>query len=359
MKKVCMIVPSFEAKGGITTVVNGYPGSELEKHFQMRYIETYCDGSKWKKLGKAIGAYLEFLKVLLTDKPDLLHIHAAFGASFYRKVPFIYLAGFLRIPVIIHVHCSEMDRFYFNTTKCRQKFIRLTFKRCVRIISLSERLKEELSQIAPKEKIEVITNYGMLQGNLTGAAERTGKHVLFLGFLSELKGCLDIPEIVAKVKREIGDVQVTLAGTGTAEAVAQIHNKAEQFSTAKNIVMPGWVRGSEKAQLLRISDVFVLPSYTEALPMSILEAMGYGLPVVSTTVGGIPQLVEHGVNGYLYEPGDVDGFAEGILRLLRDPELRDRMGKAGYDRVKECFSFEAHTEKIIQLYDKVILGESI
>ena len=114
MKKICMIVPSFEAKGGITAVVSGYRGSELEEQYNIRYIETYCDGGKVRKFWKAVCAYVSFLVTLVSFKPDLIHIHSSFGASFYRKVPFIYIGSALRIPVVNHMHGSEVDRFYRN-----------------------------------------------------------------------------------------------------------------------------------------------------------------------------------------------------------------------------------------------------
>ena len=354
-----MIVPSFEAKGGITTVVNGYPGSELEKHFQMRYIETYCDGSKWKKLGKAIGAYLEFLKVLLTDKPDLLHIHAAFGASFYRKAPFVYLAYFLNVPVILHIHGAEWSPFFSEASGAEKKWKKKIINKCSRIIVLSDEWGKKLEEATASDKIAVVENFSAITDFEKSNTNQSKWKVLFLGFLCKRKGCFNIPDVVTKVCNEMENVTFILAGSGEDEDYQCLIELIQKYDCENHVDFPGWIRGKEKEELLKIADIFFLPSYAEGMPMSILEAMGYGLPVVSTTVGGIPQLVEHGVNGYLYEPGDVDGFTEGILRLLRDPELRDRMGKAGYDRVKESFSFEAHTEKIIQLYDKVIFGESI
>lgn len=87
MKKVVMVVPSFSAKGGISSVVNGYRGSELEKKYKIKYIESYCDGSKVKKICKAMEAYFLFFKEMAINKPDLVHIHSSFGGSFYRKLP--------------------------------------------------------------------------------------------------------------------------------------------------------------------------------------------------------------------------------------------------------------------------------
>ena len=109
VKKVCMVVPSFSAKGGIASVVSGYRGSALEKAYDIRYIETYSDVSKAKKLWKAVASYFKFIHLLIFWKPDMVHIHSSFGASFYRKLPFIWLSSWFHIPIVNHIHGSAID----------------------------------------------------------------------------------------------------------------------------------------------------------------------------------------------------------------------------------------------------------
>ena len=86
------------------------------------------------------------------------------------------------------------------------------------------------------------------------------------------------------------------------------------------------------------ADIFILPSYNEGLPMSILEAMSYGLPVISTPVGGIPEIVKDGVNGYLIFPGDNEALAEKIELLAKNKELRLRMGQENYKLVSQKYN---------------------
>ena len=125
--KVCMIVQSPMVKGGIAAVVNGYRGSRLEEEFDITYIESYKDGGKLTKLIKAIQGYLLFIKTLLGDKPDLVHIHSSFGPSFYRKLPFIYMASWFGIPIINHIHGADFDAFFMNADKKKQKLIKTKF----------------------------------------------------------------------------------------------------------------------------------------------------------------------------------------------------------------------------------------
>ena len=112
----------------------------------------------------------------------------------------------------------------------------------------------------------------------------------------------------------------------------------QQKGIEKNVVFPGWVRGEEKDKLLRESDLFFLPSYNEGMPMSILEAMGYGLPIISTPVGGIPKIVHNGKNGYLCEAGDVQAFSNALIEILTNDESRKRFANFSMEIVrKEIF----------------------
>ena len=349
MKRICMILPSFTARGGIASVARGYQGSALEEKYQMHYIETYCDGGKGAKLWKAVSAYAAFLKELLFCKPYLIHIHSSFGASFYRKLPFVWLASWLHIPVVNHIHGSEFSRFFREAPAWEKKIKRKTFSMCDAVVVLTEQWRQEFSEMIDVSKTAVIPNYAKLRFR-----SDTGKTVLFLGFLSKLKGCFDIPEIVNLVKEQIPDVRFVLAGAGEEGDVRQIKSLTEEYGVTENIVFPGWVGEKEKAQELEKAAIYFLPSYTEGMPMSILEAMGYGLPVVSSNVGGIPQLVTHGENGLLCEPGDVHAFAGAIVSLLTDEQRRGRMGQKSFDILQEKYTLEAHITRIACIYDALL-----
>ena len=353
MKKICMIVPGFEAKGGIASVVKGYRGSELEKKYNIHYIETYCDGSKFTKLLKAIRAYACFIKELIMFRPDLLHIHSSFGASFYRKLPFIWAGALLQIPVVNHVHGADWTEFYTEASRVRKAIIRKSYRRCSDMVALSQTWHRNLCEVVDEEKIHIVHNYGpTIPETVTEQPEPNT--VLFLGFLCERKGCFDIPEIISLVKAKRNNVRFILAGSGNEADVAEINARIRQYQVQDHVIFPGWVKDSQKEELLKRASLFFLPSYAEGMPMSILEAMGAGLPVVSSNVGGIPQLVEQGKNGYLCEPGDVQAFADAIVHILKDEEIRSRMGKKSLNIMKESYTLDAHTAQLGRIYDVLL-----
>lgn len=357
MKKVCMIVPNRMVKGGIASVVNGYRGSKLEKDYDITYVESYTDGSKLTKLFKGISGYIQFIKVLLTNKPDIVHIHSSFGPSFYRKMPFIYMASWAKIPIVNHIHGADFDEFYVNASESKKKKVKKIYEKCSVLIALSEEWKECLSQIVSPSKISIVENYSILHEDaLKQRLERKCNNiVLFLGELGKRKGCYDIPEVIAQVKKSIPDVRFVLAGAGDEVDEKAIKELIAEKGVSDNVKFPGWVRGDTKDKLLREADVFFLPSYNEGMPMSVLDAMGYGFPVVSTNVGGIPKIVHDGENGYCCDPGDVNRFVKRITKILLDGKERKSFGEASWKIVKEGYSLEAHLNRIEQAYKQVLL----
>lgn len=352
-----MIVQDPATKGGIAAVVNGYRGSDLEKEYDVTYVESYRDGSKIGKFTKAVSAYFKFIRLILADKPDLVHVHSSFGPSFYRKIPFIYLASWAGIPVVNHIHGAEFDPFYTNAGERKKKRVRKVYGRCSILIALSDEWKTRLEGIFPSERIRVISNYSIIHEDALAdrTLRRSDGKVLFLGELGERKGCHDIPAVASQVCEKFPGAEFILGGEGTPDETERLKR---EFRDAKvdGVSFPGWVRGDRKDEQLREADVFFLPSYNEGMPMAVLDAMGYGLPVVSTCVGGIPHIVRDGENGWCCKPGDTRAMSECIIKLLGDDELRHTAGMASMNIVKERYSLKYHLEQLCAVYSEV-LGE--
>jgi glycosyltransferase involved in cell wall biosynthesis len=337
-------------KGGIAAVVNGYYDSRLERDYNIVYVESYKDGNKVQKTLKAAGGYLHFMKVLMIDKPDVIHMHTSFGPSFFRSIPFIYIASWARKPMINHIHGADFEAFYMSASERKKNLIRKTYDKCAALIALSEEWKARLSQVVTAEKVSIIENYSILhedalQQKLTRSCHNT---VLFLGEIGRRKGCYDIPAIVEQVVKAVPDVKFILGGSGDTKQITAL---LEEKGIKNNVLLPGWVRGVDKDRLLREADVFLLPSYNEGMPMSILDAMGYGLPIVSTDVGGISKLVHNGHNGYLCQAGDIAELSASIVRLLQDIGSLKAYGKNSFSIVKNKYALDVHLDRLETLYN--------
>lgn len=351
-----MVVPNSMVKGGIAAVVNGYRGSQLEKDYDVIYVESYKNGGKLTKLLKAINGYFHFLKVILIDKPDLIHIHSSFGPSFYRKLPFIYMASQAKIPIINHIHGADFDDFYVKASTKKKDLIKKVYRKCSKSIALSAEWKKQLSTIVPASKIIIIENYSILYEDAFQERQKRScnNQVLFLGELGKRKGCYDIPAVAKLVAEEIPHVKFLLCGTGNETDEKAIRKLIKEKNVETNFAFAGWIRNEKKDRALRDSDIFFLPSYNEGMPMSILDAMGYGLPIISTNVGGILQIVHDGENGVCCNPGDIDTMATGIIELLTDGQKRNEASKASLDIIRSGYSLERHIRKLEALYEEVI-----
>jgi glycosyltransferase involved in cell wall biosynthesis len=158
--------------------------------------------------------------------------------------------------------------------------------------------------------------------------------------------------VVEIVVKTIPDVKFVLCGAGSNEDEIAIKQLVKEKGVEANVFFPGWVRDEKKDRVLRDSDVFFLPSYNEGMPMSILDAMGYGLPVISTNVGGIPKIVHDGENGTCCDVGDIVGFANEIISILADEERKKSAAKASIVIVENRYSLEAHLSSLEKLYEE-------
>lgn len=344
--KICMIIPNEEVKGGIATVVNGYKKRGFQEKYRITYVESYCDGSKGKKIKKAVKSYLEYSKILCTDKPELIHIHSSFGGSFYRKLPFILLSRLFGVKIINHIHGAEFDKFYENAGAKKRQLVKKVYSLCDALIALSDEWKERLGTMIEEEKIYVIENYC----EIPGQEGKKKKQILFLGELSHRKGCYDLAQIYRKIIEETGRIPLIVAGDGEMEKVKATFQSFEK----EDVTFPGWVRGEEKEKLLSESEYFLFPSYNEGMPMAVLEAMAHGMAIVTTNVGGIPKLIEDGKEGFLCDPGDVNELGKKMSLLIQDTVLREECKNSCKRKAIENYSINSHMARMEEVYDKVL-----
>jgi len=171
--------------------------------------------------------------------------------------------------------------------------------------------------------------------------------VLFLGKICAKKGAWDLLEAAACVKKHIPNVRVMFAGNGE---MNELNTRAAALGIESAVDVRGWIEGRAKMQMMAECAVVVLPSYTEGLPMTVLEAMATGAPIVATKVGGIPDVVEDGVDGLLVEPGDIVGLAHALEQLLASSALRAKLSLAAKSKVVERFTPQRIIPTIEGLY---------
>jgi glycosyltransferase involved in cell wall biosynthesis len=184
-----------------------------------------------------------------------------------------------------------------------------------------------------------------------GYKERSSNTILFLGRLEREKGIFELVDSVAKIRAEFPNTKLQFAGCGDVDG---IRDRAKQLGIGENVEFLGWVSGTAKTSALAEAAIFVLPSYSEGLPIGLLEAMAASLPIVATAVGGIPDLVTDGTSGLLVQPKDPDALAGALLNLLRDPSLRARLGNEARRQIEERYASARVMPQIDALYRRLI-----
>jgi glycosyltransferase involved in cell wall biosynthesis len=314
----------------------------------MIYLPTQCDKSKFHKLLIFLKGYGQFASLLARREVSALHAHVASRSSFLRKSVFIMSSFVAGKPVIFHLHGGEFMQYYAQECgPLRKWLIRFILDHCAVVVVLSRAWQVILARITKSRNVVCIPNPVLFQTPNKLRSPRESRTLLFLGRVKKEKGLYDLFEAVAKLSIQFPDLRIFAGGDGN---IKELSEHAGQLRIQGRVTFFGWVEGDQKQDLLARATIFVLPSYNEALPVAILEAMAVGLPIISTTVGGIPDAVENGVEGLLIAPGNVDALVTAIAKLLLDPELRQQMGEAAVRKVRGQFSSDRIIRRIETLY---------
>lgn len=301
----------------------------------------------------------------MRKKYDLVHFH---GAS----LPLIIclpLLKLLRKKVIAKVLASGLGT---EAGSLRGRYLFLgnimayILKKADLFIAISQEIADGLRKDGiPPERIKHITNFvdtdkfQPINNNERHMFKRTlslDENIVinFTGRIVGRKG-LDIL-IHAFTKNSELTLSSRLLIVGTGQDEQRVKEMVSDLGIGDKVRFLG--HSSEVARYYQTSDIFVLPSYAEGMPNSLLEAMACGLPVIASRIGGVVDVVEDGKSGILFEPGDVSGLASAMIRLLQDDELRQRLGLEARKRIVENFSIDRIAEEYIELYEEIIAHSS-
>lgn len=220
--------------------------------------------------------------------------------------------------------------------------VRRALREATTVLVLGESQVEPIAEVAQHRRIAVVPNGLAKPPAAQDPVSDAGPCVFtFLGAVRASKGALLAIRAVGQAVRSGADARLVFAGEPPrGEELTHMHDEIRDAGIEDRVVLRGTVSGDDKWRLLRETDVFLLPSYAEGQPWSILEAMAVGLPVISTRVGAVPDTVVDGVTGILVEPGDEEALANAVTKLALRPDVRHAMGAAARARVTECFTLE-------------------
>jgi glycosyltransferase involved in cell wall biosynthesis len=366
--RVLMLGASLDVKGGITSVeklILQHAPAQLT----IDHIPTFAPGSARHNIQVFIKAALKLTQALLSrQKVDIIHIHFSERGSTFRKLILFAIALNFRQPILLHAHGATYQEFFAELPAIVRNGITHLFKKCTKMIVLSENWQAFYTQAFQLTAAQTEVLYNPV--NVPPDVPQRSSHIttfVFLGRIGRRGGALDSQSVMAFPQQDKGafdliqafallsenersKAKLILAGNGDIEQAQQL---AESLNLGTSVHIQSWLSASERDALLQSADVFVLPSYNEGLPMSMLEAMAWGLPVIVTPVGGIPEVITHEQNGLLIEPGNCPELAQAMRRLLNHAELRRTLGEAARNRVQPL-KIENYMVALLELYQSVV-----
>ena len=294
-------------------------------------------------------------EVAVKERLDVIHCHYAIPHAAAAWMARELLAKERRLPIVTTLHGTDItlvgqDPSYYTVT-------RFSIEQSDAITAVSEYLREETVRAfgSPRERIAVIPNFVDL-AEFHPPEERCSGYppnervLMHISNMRPVKRLLDVVHIFARVNAEVPS-RLVLVGDGPERDAAE--RELAKLGLADRARCVGKVE--DVAEVLRWADLYLLPSNLESFGLSALEAMATGVPVIGTRAGGLPEVVQHGVCGFLGEPGDVEGMAQGAVALLKDAGRWRQFSQAARERAA-MFAIEKVVPRYEEVYAAVVAG---
>jgi glycosyltransferase involved in cell wall biosynthesis len=366
---VSYLTQGLANRGYDTTLVAGAVGrgeesmAYIAEHRGVR-VESLDDLHREISPLRDARAILRLARIMRRDRPTILHTHTAKAGAVGRIAAL--LAGGARPRIIVHTFHGHVLRGYFNP------LVALAFRLLERwlatfttsLIAVSPEVRDDLVQlgVAPKEKFVIVRLGISLDERVGGNSDVRGetRRVLgvspeafvvgWVGRMTAVKRTDDVLLAFQRLLDENGDSYLCLVGDGPDRA--HLERYAHELGIAQRCLFLGYQ--DDVARFYAAMDVLLLPSANEGTPVSVIEALAAGRPVVATRVGGVPDVVREGTDGFLVDVGDTDGLAARLGELARDPDRRAEMGERGRAHVFERYAVDRLVDDVDRLYRSLL-----
>jgi len=347
--KVLQLGPSLDVRGGVSSVeqlICDY----LPSYASIRHVPTMTEGSKLAKAAVFTRAVHTLSRALEDIDPPIVHIHFASRGSTLRKCILANMVLRARRPLILHAHGAGFDQFHRGLPAPARRLVSRVLQQASVLIALSSQWRDfyvQECEVSPSQVV-VLPNPVRVPARIPDRAGRTNVQFLHLGRLGRRKGGYDLLDAFAALPEEMRNrAKLVLAGDGDVEGMQKL---AAPFGDRIR-VLP-WVDSHERDRLLAESDVFVLPSYAEGVPMSLLEAMAAGLPSITTPVGGIPDVFTQGAEGLLVAPGDAGQLRAAMSTFITDESARLAAGRRAHESAR-VHDVHAYARRLADIYQRI------
>jgi len=325
MSNILITVPNLSTLGGVSNLWNSlFLAFKEIKNIEFNILEI---GGHGKNPIGVIKDQWRFHKSLKSDI-DLAFLNPSLIIkSFFRDGLFAKQLIKNRTPFVVFFHGWEQEFEQKIDTKYKEFFLN-SFAHAKKIFVLSFEFKEKILEWGYQGEVIVETtavDISLINNFSLQKKEDREIKILFISRIIREKGIFELVEAFEKINKKVKNSELIIAGDGK-----DFEELKEVVSLKKGIRLIGYVEGKEKIKLFEESHLFCLPSYTEGLPVALLEAMLFGLPIVTTKVGGLKQFFRDGEMGYMIEPKSIREIEEKIELMLSSPERMREMSLFNY-----------------------------
>lgn len=347
--RVLQFGPSLDVRGGVTTVeqlICDY----LPPYVSLQHVPTMEEGSAFARLSMFARAVQTLRQSLASMDPAIIHIHFASRGSMLRKMILAEMVARAGRPLILHAHGASFDMFHRKLPSAMRRVVNRVLQRANVFIALSTQWRDfyiNECELAPSQ-VTVLANPVRVPTEVPAREGRRKVQFLFLGRLGTRKGAFDLMSAFGALPDGLRNrAELVMAGDGEVDEMRRLG-----AAIGNNVRVLSWIDARARDTLLAQSDVFVLPSYAEGVPMSLLEAMAAGLPCITTPVGGIPDVVNHDFEGLLVKPGAQGELGAAMSKYIVDADARLAAGKRAHERAR-AYDVHAYARRLASLYQRI------
>jgi glycosyltransferase involved in cell wall biosynthesis len=307
-----------------------------------------------------LRAIYRLARLIRRERPAILHTHTAKAGAVGRLAAL--LAGTARPPIVVHTFHGHVLRGYFSAPLAYgfRRLESLLARWTTALVAVSPQVRDDLVAlgVAPASSFAVVRLGIELEQRVGGGepARAETRRLLgvsddrfVVGWVGRMTAVKRTEDLLRTLRRLVDlDVDAVLFLVGDGPNRDALEQKAHELGVARRCLFVGYQ--DDVARFYDAFDALLLPSANEGTPVSVIEALAAGRPVVATRVGGVPDVVRDGVDGFLADAGDTEALARRLSELAADPELRERMGAAGRERVVNRYAVERLVDDTDRLY---------
>lgn len=324
----------------------------IRRFFSFRKAADHC--TPFQMLAFMLLGIPRVIPLVRQFKPDVSHCHFAIPVGPLGLAARI----FGNIPYILTFQGGDVPGFVPEQTGKYFKLIMPLAKWVVHKASYAVAVGEGLRQMAVREfnRSDILYIPNGVDTNMFKPLEKKGKsdcvRILFAGRFNPQKAVHRLIRAAQILKQKgVSNFQVEIYGGGPLEQ--DLRTLARDLQLDDTVHFKGWIEREELTKQFGMADIFSLPSDVEGMPVACLQAMACGMAIVGTKTMGIKEAVQHGENGFLVEKGDIPALADALEKLIKDPALRENMGKKSREIVSQAYSWDAICEKYLALMRKI------